>query len=48
MTVRRGTKLVEVDPRGDRAACFGLGERLEAIAAGVIQALAFLSASVPG
>jgi len=32
-------KVVEVDPRGDRAAAFGLGERPARIAAGVLQAL---------
>ncbi|MBN8776396.1 MAG: hypothetical protein J0H13_06900, partial [Thiomonas arsenitoxydans] len=35
--VRRKTKLVEVDPRGDPALCFGLGERPMRIAQGVLQ-----------
>jgi xanthine dehydrogenase accessory factor len=34
-----GQKIVEVDPRGDRALCFGLGERPRRIAAGVLEAL---------
>lgn len=37
--VRRKTKLVEVDPRGDPALCFGLGERPMRIAQGVLQAV---------
>ena len=35
-----GQKIVEVDPRGDRALCFGVGERPRRIAAGVLEALA--------
>jgi len=35
-----GQKLVEVDPRGDPALCFGIGERPARIAAGVVEALA--------
>ena len=35
-----GQKVVEVDPRGDRALCFGIGERPRRIAAGVLEALA--------
>ncbi len=35
--VRRKTKLIEVDPRGDAALCFGLGERPLRIAHGVLQ-----------
>jgi xanthine dehydrogenase accessory factor len=42
--VKRGTKLFDVDPRGDRAACFGLGERPAAVAAGVVQAVTLLRA----
>lgn len=38
VTVQRGTKLVEIDPRGDPALCFGLGERPARIARGVRQA----------
>ncbi len=37
--VRRKTKLVEVDPRGDPALCFGLGERPLRIAHGVLHAV---------
>jgi xanthine dehydrogenase accessory factor len=37
--VREGAKVVEVDPRGDPALCFGLGERPVAIARGVLAAL---------
>lgn len=33
------TKLIEVDPRGDPALCFGLGERPLRIAQGVLQAV---------
>ena len=35
-----GQKVAEVDPRGDRALCFGLGERPRRIADGVLEALA--------
>jgi xanthine dehydrogenase accessory factor len=38
--VAPGMKLVEVDPRGDPALCYGVGERAAAIARGVIAALA--------
>jgi len=38
--VAEGTKIVEVDPRGDPALCYGTGERPRAIAAGVVAALA--------
>ncbi len=38
--VGEGAKMVEVDPRGDPAACFGVGERPRAIAEGVLSALA--------
>jgi xanthine dehydrogenase accessory factor len=37
--VRAGAKLVEVDPRGDPALCFGLGERPKRIALAVLGAL---------
>jgi len=37
--VCRGTKVVEVDPRGEPAAARGLGERPTRIAAGVLQAM---------
>ncbi|MDB5731103.1 MAG: hypothetical protein JWQ03_998 [Variovorax sp.] len=37
--VRAGAKLVEVDPRGDPALCFGLGERPKRIALAVLSAL---------
>ena len=35
-----GTKIIEVDPRGDPAAVFGLGERPRRIAEGVCRAVA--------
>ena len=35
-----GQKIVEVDPRNERALCFGLAERPRRIAAGVLEALA--------
>lgn len=38
--VRKGEKIVEVDPRGDPAACFGIAERPSRIAAGVANVLA--------
>jgi xanthine dehydrogenase accessory factor len=38
--VRAGAKVVEVDPRGDPALCFGLGERPRRIAAAVAAILA--------
>lgn len=37
--VQPKTKLIEVDPRGDPALCFGLGERPVRIAQGVLQAV---------
>src|SRR5439155_499887 len=37
--VAEGVKVVEVDPRGDPASCFGLGERPRAIAEGVLSFL---------
>ena len=39
LTVQRKTKLAEVDPRGNPALCFGLGERPMRIAQGVARAL---------
>jgi len=41
-----GQKLVEVDPRGDAALCFGIGERPARIAAGVLEALALRGVAV--
>jgi xanthine dehydrogenase accessory factor len=38
--VASGQKVVEVDPRGDPALCFGVGERPRRIAVGVCAALA--------
>jgi xanthine dehydrogenase accessory factor len=38
--IASGQKIVEIDPRGDPALCFGLGERPRRIAEGVIEALA--------
>ena len=38
--VDAGTKIVEIDPRADPATCFGIGERPERIALGILQALA--------
>jgi xanthine dehydrogenase accessory factor len=38
--VAQRTKVIEVDPRGDPAAAFGLGERPKRIAEGVLKALA--------
>jgi xanthine dehydrogenase accessory factor len=38
--VRAGAKVLEVDPRGDPAAAFGVGERPDRIAAGVVAAVA--------
>jgi len=37
-------KVVEVDPRGDPALCFGLGERPQRIAQGVLDAVDLLRA----
>lgn len=37
--VAEGTKVVEIDPRGDRSQVFGLGERPATIAHGVLAAL---------
>jgi xanthine dehydrogenase accessory factor len=38
--IEAGQKIVEVDPRGERALCFGIGERPRRIAAGVTEVLA--------
>lgn len=38
--ITAGQKIVEIDPRGDPALCFGLGERPRRIADGVVEALA--------
>jgi xanthine dehydrogenase accessory factor len=38
--IREGDELVEVDPRGDPALCFGISPRESAIARGVVAALA--------
>jgi xanthine dehydrogenase accessory factor len=40
-------KVIEVDPRGDAAAAFGLGERPRRIAEGVFKALARTFAAEP-
>ena len=40
------TKVIEVDPRGDPAAAFGLGERPRRIAEGVLKALARAGARI--
>jgi xanthine dehydrogenase accessory factor len=37
--VEKGTKVIEVDPRGERGLVFGLGERPRRIAAGVLRAI---------
>ena len=37
--VEAGTKIVEIDPRAEPATCFGLGERPQRIALGVLQAI---------
>lgn len=41
------TKVIEVDPRGDRAGVFGLGERPRRIAEGVLNAIARLRVTEP-
>ncbi|MFZ5488802.1 MAG: hypothetical protein ACOY44_03345 [Pseudomonadota bacterium] len=43
LRVASATRVVEVDPRGDPALCFGLAERPRRIAQGVLQALDRLS-----
>ena len=45
--VSAGTRVVEVDPRGDPALCFGIGDRPRVIADGVIAALADRSGLIP-
>lgn len=45
--VSAGTRVVEVDPRGDPALCFGIGERPGMIASGVIAALADRGGLIP-
>jgi xanthine dehydrogenase accessory factor len=40
--VAAGTKVVEVDPRGDPASAFGVSERPERIASGIIEATSSL------
>lgn len=47
LRVASGTRIVEVDPRGDPALCFGLTERPRRIAQGVLQALDRLSPPIP-
>lgn len=47
LRVASGTRVVEVDPRGDPALCFGLAERPRRIAQGVLQALDRLSPPIP-
>ena len=47
LRVASGTRVVEVDPRGDLALCFGLAERPRRIAQGVLQALDRLSPPTP-
>lgn len=37
--VTRGSKIIEIDPRGDSAHCFGIGERPSRIAEGVLAAV---------
>jgi xanthine dehydrogenase accessory factor len=37
--VSKGAKLVEIDPRGEAAQVYGLGERPKRIAAGVLRAV---------
>ncbi len=39
-SVAAGTKVLEVDPRGDPAGAFGVGERPARIAGGIIEAIA--------
>lgn len=39
-----GTKVLEIDPRGDPAVCFAIADRSLRIAGGVVSALAFLGA----
>jgi xanthine dehydrogenase accessory factor len=39
VNVEAGTKIVEIDPRSEPATCFGIGERPERIALGVLQAV---------
>jgi xanthine dehydrogenase accessory factor len=46
--VHPGTEVIEVDPRGDPASCFGLGQRQRLIAANVVKALAARGAHCPG
>ena len=41
------TKVIEVDPRGDPAGAFGLGERPRRIAEGVLKAMARARVAVP-
>jgi xanthine dehydrogenase accessory factor len=46
VNVSAGTKVIEVDPRGDPAGVFGLGERPRRIAVGVLRALSRVPAPV--
>ena len=45
--VEKGTKVIEIDPRGERAAVFGLAERPRRIAAGVLRAIDASMAKMP-
>jgi xanthine dehydrogenase accessory factor len=47
VVVAERTKVIEVDPRGDPAAAFGLGERPRRIAEGVLKAMARLPVAAP-
>jgi hypothetical protein len=47
VTVAKDAKVVEVDPRGDPALCFGIGERPRLVAASVAELLAARLPAVP-
>jgi hypothetical protein len=46
--VHPGMEVIEVDPRGDPASCFGLGQRQRLIAANVVKALVAREGGCPG
>ena len=46
--VSRGRKVIEVDPRGDPRAAFGIGERPARIASGVQEAIEGAASAAPG
>ncbi|MDQ7780251.1 MAG: selenium-dependent molybdenum cofactor biosynthesis protein YqeB [Planctomycetota bacterium] len=47
LEIRKGTKLVEIDPTGDPSRCFRISAKANAIAGGVLEAVFALRGSIP-